>query len=164
VDNLSKRLIRWHNLVCLGIAAPASAGFERLARNQEIAMLKLKPTGVSANGKRHYEIGGLPGAPKEIPSIRKRQLPVPMMSGYGPDLIAPRPPVVGEAITVTTDAGSIRIRVGKVRDDGAMIGTVEILNTPRGTAMDIQGIKHGDPVIVRGMDFVTLVHTDRART
>ena len=123
-------------------------------------MLKLRPTGVSPDGTRHYEIGGIPGAPKEIPGIEKREARDWGMTARGPNLIPPRPPQVGEAITVTTDRGGIRIRVAQVRDDGAMIGTVEILNTPSGTALDIYGIQHRNSVIVRGMDFVTLVHTD----
>jgi len=122
--------------------------------------LKLRATGVSADGARHYEITGLPGASKEIPGINRREGHRWGMTSRGPRLVDPRPPEVGEAITVTTDAGSIRIRVGNVRDDGAMIGTVEILNTPSGTARDIHGITYKDSVIVRGMDFVTLVYTD----
>ena len=60
---------------------------------------------------------------------------------------------------MNTDAGSIRLKVKTIRADGAMIGVVEILNTNSGKKLDINGIRHGDSVIVRGMDFVTLVHT-----
>jgi hypothetical protein len=120
--------------------------------------MKIKPTGVSADGTRHYEISGIPGAPKEIPGIRKRPTPQWSMSGCGKPFIPPRPPKVGEAITVDTDAGRIRMRVTKVRDDKAMIGAVEILDTPSGTALDIHGVRHKDSVVVRDMDFVQIVH------
>ena len=82
------------------------------------------------------------------------------MTRSGKSMIPPRPPKAGEAITVDTDTGSMRVRVTKVRDDKTMIGTVEILITPGGTALDIHGIRHKDSVIVRSMDFVTLVNTD----
>ena len=99
------------------------------------------------------------GARKDIPGIKKRT-GVLTMAGSGKRFIAPRPPKPGEAITIETDAGGIGIRVTKVKDDGAMIGTVEILRTPSGTALDIHGIQHKDSVIVRGMDFVQIVDTD----
>jgi len=95
----------------------------------------------------------------DIPGIKKRT-GVLTMTGSGKRFIAPRPAKPGEAITVETDAGGISIRVTKVKDDGAMIGTVEILHTPSGTALDIHGILHKDSVIVRGMDFVQIVDTD----
>ena len=122
--------------------------------------MKVIPTGVSPNGTRHYEVSGLPGAPKEIPAIKKRASSSWSMTRSGKSMIPPRPPKTGEAITVDAEIGSIRVRVTKVRDDKAMIGTVEILNTPSGTALNIHGIRHKDLVIVRSMDFVTLVHTD----
>ena len=122
--------------------------------------MKVVPTGVSQDGTRHYEVTGLLGAPKEIPGIQQRDSASWSMAGRGPDLIHPRPPREGEAITVITNGGSIRIRVSKVRDDGAMIGGVEILNTPSGMARDIHGIRYRDSVIVRGMPFVNIVHTD----
>jgi hypothetical protein len=121
--------------------------------------MQIKPIGVS-DGKSHFEITDIPGGPKDIPGIERRETRDWGMTARGPNLIPPRPPQVGEAITVTTEQGSIRIRVAQVRDDGAMIGAVEILNTPSGTTRDIYGIQHRDSVIVRGMDFVTLVHTD----
>src|SRR6267378_1993320 len=121
--------------------------------------MKIRPAGVSNDGTRNYELTGWPGAPKDIPGIKKRT-GVLTMTGSGAPLIHQRPPRLGEAVTVETDAGGIRLRVKKIRDDSAMIGTVEILNTPSGTALDINGIRHQDSVIVRAMDFVQVVHTD----
>lgn len=59
-----------------------------------------------------------------------------------------------------TDAGSIRARLTNIHGNGDMIGTVETLNPPSGTDLEIHGIRHNDSVIVHGMDFVNLVHTD----
>ena len=122
--------------------------------------MKIEATGVSPDGTRNYKITGIPGAPKEIPGIKKNTPPNWGMARSGKTSIPQRPPKAGEAITVNTDAGSIRVRVTNVQADGLMIGAVEILNTPSGTALDIHGIRHKDSVIVHGMDFVALVHAD----
>jgi hypothetical protein len=121
--------------------------------------LKVVPTRVSSDGTRRYEVSGLPGAPKEIPGIISNTPHHWGMTGSGSPTITNRKPRVGEGISVNTDAGSIRLKVKTIRADGAMIGVVEILNTNSGKKLDINGIRHGDSVIVRGMDFVTLVHT-----
>jgi len=123
-------------------------------------MLKVVPPGIAPDGERHYEVSGLPGAPKEIPGIMSNTPHSWEMTGSGSHLIPLRKPKVGEGITVNTDAGSIRLRVKTIREDGAMIGTVETLNTDRGTALVINGIRHKDSVIVRAMDFVSIVHTE----
>ncbi|HXM83631.1 MAG TPA: hypothetical protein VN929_17095 [Burkholderiales bacterium] len=121
--------------------------------------MKLRPTGVTSDGTRHWDISGLPGGPKDILGIKKR-VGILSMTGSGRPFISPRPAKLGEAVTVETDAGVIRIRIAKVRDDGWMMGTVELFNTPSGTALDIHGIRHKDSVLVPGMDFVQIVHTD----
>ena len=117
------------------------------------------------SNSRHHKITGLPSAPKEIPGLLKRDARSLVMLGGGKALHLHRAPTVGEAITVYTDLGSIRVRVEKVSEpDGAMIGTVEILNTPGGADLDSYGIKYGDSVIVHSMDFVHIVHIGPLRT
>ena len=82
------------------------------------------------------------------------------MVGSDTKRIPQRPPKVGEAITVRTNAGSIRVRINKIRVDGAIMGVVDILNPIRERDTVINGIGNSDSVIVRGMDYVILVHTE----
>jgi len=121
---------------------------------------KLIPTDVGTNGTRYYEVSGLPGAPKEIPGIIRNVSRDWSVVGSDTKRIPQRPPKVGEAITVRTNAGSIRVRINKIRVDGAIMGVVDILNPIRERDTVINGIGNSDSVIVRGMDYVILVHTE----
>ncbi|WP_449413182.1 hypothetical protein [Pandoraea soli] len=120
--------------------------------------MKIIPTGVSDDGTRHYEISSIPGAPKEIPCLEPRTHSNPSRSASGPQLADTGPVKPGYSISVKTDAGGISIRVTLVRPDGAMIGKVEKLNTPE-PLLEMHGIRHGDSVIVRSMDFVHHIDT-----
>ena len=121
--------------------------------------MKVIPTGVTPDGNRNYEISGLPGGPKEIPHLERRTHGEPSRSASGPQLADTGPVKSGYSISVKTDKGGISIRVDKVGRDGAMIGTVRTLDTPR-PVQEIHGIRHGDRVIVRSTDFVHHIGTN----
>ena len=121
---------------------------------------RIVPKVVSLKGVQQSGAPGLLGVPKEIPGIIRYNPPNWGMAGKGTKPFPRRLPRQGEAITVNTDAGSIRVRIPKIQPARAMIGSVEILNSPSPNGVEINGIRHKDTVIVRGMNFVSLVHTD----
>jgi hypothetical protein len=121
---------------------------------------RIVPKVVSLKGVQQSGAPGLLGVPKEIPGIIRYNPPNWGMAGSGTKRFPRRLPKQGEAITVNTDVGSIRVRIAKIQASRAMIGSVEILNSSSPNGVEINGIRHKDTVIVRGMDFVTLVHTD----
>jgi hypothetical protein len=110
-------------------------------------MVRLRLTGAS-NGVHHAEITGLPGAPKEL-NLKKRAAPHPFHARKGSQMSTFRDAVPGDAIWVMTmDEARLRIRVSTVRPDGAMVGTVEIVETAK-PLQPTEGVQHRDSVIVR---------------
>lgn len=121
--------------------------------------LGIVATGVAEDGSRRYRLTGLPGLPKDIPGLIKREARDWSTAGSGPAL-APRDVAAGYAVRLKTDLGAITIRLLRGPDPVELIGTVESFDTER-PVREIYGIGYGDLVVIPSTDYLHLVETSR---